>query len=186
MLSSVVVTLTAWMAAQALGLSRVPASWQLHGSFMAAADADMAVQLAEGPQPDVLPRGAGMLVLFDNNWGGKAVQLQAGRVVIEEQHFTPYSIVQLMSEAGLLLWQKSAQMVQLRVAAEFLSVQQHPLIGHWSQKAYNLRVTPGSNLLLHCQPTHTWGKKFTASCSAACSSYGALFPGFLRPKSPPH
>jgi len=83
---------------------------------------------------------------LDNDWGGKAVQLQAGRVVIEEQHFTHYSIVQLMSAAGLLLQQKSAQMVQLRVAAEFLSVaaHKHPLTtGHWSQKAYNLRVTPG-------------------------------------------
>jgi hypothetical protein len=82
--------------------------------------------------------------------------------------------------------QCAALSVQVRVAAEFITAapqQQHPpLTGCWSQKAYSLRVTPGVNLLLHCQPTHTWGKKFTASCSTACSSYEALFPGLSQAK----
>jgi hypothetical protein len=78
--------------------------------------------------------------------------------------------------------------VQVRVAAEFLTSgpapaqQQQLLTGHWSKKAYTLSVTPGVNLLLYCNPTHTWGKKFTASCPAACSSFGALFPGLSPAK----
>jgi hypothetical protein len=153
----------------------------------AAAAADMAAELAQGPQPYVLPRGAGMLALFSDNWGGKAVQLQAGRALVGEQYFTHYSIVQLMSAAGVLLQQESAQIVQVRVAAECLSAgpaaqQQQPLTGHWSKKAYKLSMTPGLNLLLHCQPTHNWGKKFTASCPAACSSYEALFPDLSHAK----
>jgi hypothetical protein len=87
----------------------------------AAAAADMAADLAQGQQPYVLPRGAGMLMLLPDSWGGKAVQLRAGRALVGEQHFTHYSIVQLMSAAGVLLQQGSAQTVQVRVAAEFLT-----------------------------------------------------------------
>ena len=128
----------------------------------AAAAADIAAEMAQGPQPYVLPRGAGMLMLLPDSWGGKAVQLRAGRALVGEQRFTHYSIVQLMSAAGVLLQQGSAQTVQVRVAAEFLTAgpapqkqQQQLLTGHWSKKAYKLCVTPGANLLLHCKPTHT-------------------------------
>ena len=155
----------------------------------AAAAADIAAEMAQGPQPYVLPRGAGMLMLLPDSWGGKAVQLRAGRALVGEQRFTHYSIVQLMSAAGVLLQQGSAQTVQVRVAAEFLTAgpapqqqQQQLLTGHWSKKAYKLSVTPGANLLLHCSPTHTWGKKFTASCPAACSSYEALYTGLSLAK----
>jgi hypothetical protein len=148
----------------------------------AAAAADMAADLAQGQQPYVLSRGAGMLMLLPDSWGGKAVQLRAGRALVAEQRFTHYSIVQLMSAAGVLL-QQGSQTVQVRVAAEFLTAgptpqqQQQLLTGHWSKKAYKLSVTPGVSLLLHCSPTHNWGKKFTASCPAACSSYEALYTG---------
>jgi hypothetical protein len=153
----------------------------------AAAAADIAAEMAQGPQPYVLPRGAGMLMLLPDSWDSKAVQLRAGRALVGEQRFTHYSIVQLMSAAGVLL-QQGSQTVQVRVAAEFLTAgptpqqQQQPLTGHWSKKAYKLSVTPGVNLLLHCSPTHTWAKKFTASCPAACSSYEALYPGLSLAK----
>jgi hypothetical protein len=39
---------------------------------LAAANAQLAAQLAQGPQPALLPRGSGLLVLFSNDWSGKA------------------------------------------------------------------------------------------------------------------
>jgi hypothetical protein len=107
------------------GVGAEPCASNIAASLQhAAADADRAAQLAEGPQPDVLPRGAGMLVLCNDNWAGKALQLQAGRALVVEQHSvcgTHYSVVQLMSASGVLLQHRSAQTVQVRVAAEFLS-----------------------------------------------------------------
>jgi hypothetical protein len=67
--------------------------WQ-HLFKLAAASADMAAEMVQGPQPYALSRGAGMLMLLADSWGGKAVQLQAGRALVGEQHFTHYSIVQ--------------------------------------------------------------------------------------------
>jgi hypothetical protein len=77
---------------------------------------------------------------------------------------------------GLVLRDGFAQSsVPVRVAAEFLAQQlQQQQTGHWSRAVFKLNVTPGSNLLLHSRARHTWGKNFTANCSAA-SGYEALF-----------
>jgi len=161
------VTQAAWTATRGLGLSHVLATWPLHCgrrlrmriSYAAAA------RLAEGPQPDVLPCSAGILLLFANNWRRQSICSckQAGRW---SRGTTHYSIVKLMSTSRTataaevctnrcrFVWQQSFwQQTQPHHSSSI------PLIGHWSQNAYNLRVTPGVNLPLHCQPTHTWGKR---------------------------
>lgn len=52
------------------GVGAEPCTHTMAASLQqAAADADMAAELAEGLQPDVLPRGAGMLVLFSRQLG---------------------------------------------------------------------------------------------------------------------
>jgi hypothetical protein len=79
-----------------------------------------------------------------------------------------------MTEDGLLLQQGKSQRVSVRVAAEFLSAEQ-PRTGHWSKQAYSISITPGQDLLLHCQPQHTWGGRFTATCPAAARSHMALY-----------
>lgn len=143
---------------------------------LAAASAQLAAQLAHGPQPALLSRGSGLLVLFSNDWAGKARLLQAGKATVGAQTFSHFSIVQLMSVDGLVLRDGFAQSsVPVRVAAEFLAQQlQQQQTGHWSRAVFKLNVTPGSNLLLHSRARHTWGKNFTANCSAA-SGYEALF-----------
>jgi hypothetical protein len=81
-----------------------------------------------------------------------------------------------MLAEGLLLRDGFTQPVKVRVAAEFVAPeQQQQLTGNWSRAVVKLDVTPGSNLLLHSRPRHTWGKKFSAKCSAA-AGYEALFP----------
>jgi hypothetical protein len=126
-----------------------------------------------------LRRGGGLLVLFDGPWGGKARQLAAGRAVVSggECSHSHFSILQLMTEQGLLLQEGQAQRVSVRVAGEFLPADQ-PRTGHWSKQAYTVTVTPGQDLLLSCQPRHTWGSRFTGTCPAAARSYLALFDTF--------
>jgi hypothetical protein len=141
---------------------------------LAAANAQLAAQLAQGPQPALLPRGSGLLVLFSNDWSGKARLLQAGKASVAGQTYRYYSVLQLMSAEGLLLRDGFTQPVKVRVAAEFVAPEQQ-LTGNWSRAVVKLDVTPGSNLLLHSRPRHTWGKKFSAKCSAA-AGYEALFP----------
>jgi hypothetical protein len=145
---------------------------------LASANAQLAAQLAQGPQPALLPRGSGLLVLFSNDWSGKARLLQAGKASVAGQTYRYYSVLQLMSAEGLLLRNGFTQPVKVRVAAEFVAPeqqQQQQLTGNWSRAVVKLDVTPGSNLLLHSRPGHTWGKKFSAKCSAA-AGYEALFP----------
>jgi hypothetical protein len=120
-----------------------------------------------------------LLVLFSNDWSGKARLLQAGKALVAGQAFSHFSVVQLMSVEGLVLRDGFTQsFVPVRVAAEFLAQeqqqQQQQLTGSWSKAVFKLSVTPDSNLLLHSRAKHTWGKKFTAKCSAA-SGYEALF-----------
>jgi hypothetical protein len=146
---------------------------------LAAASARLAAQLAQGPQPALLPRGSGLLLLFSNDWAGKARLLEAGKATVGAQTFSHFSMAQLMSKEGLVLRDGFTQSsVPVRVAAEFLAQeqqqQQQQLTGSWSKAVFKLSVTPGSNLLLHSRAKHTWGKKFTAKCSAA-SGYEALF-----------
>jgi hypothetical protein len=147
---------------------------------LAAANAQLAAQLAQGPQPALLPRGSGLLVLFSNDWSGKARLLQAGKASVADQTYSYYSVLQLMLAEGLLLRDGFTQPVKVRVAAEFLAPgapkqqQQQQLTGSWS-KTFKIGATPGAHLLLHSRPRHTWGKKFTAKCSAA-AGYAALFP----------
>jgi hypothetical protein len=135
----------------------------------------LAEQLAQGPPPSQLARGAGLLLLLPNSWGDKAKQLQHGKAVLAGTCFTYYTIVQLMSAEGVLLLQGCQQSVKVRVAAEFC--EQLDKTGHWSSKAYTASVTPGLNVLLHCSARHAWGKRFVGSCSGAASSYEALYPG---------
>jgi hypothetical protein len=70
---------------------------------LAAANAQLAAQLAQGPQPALLPRGSGLLVLFSNDRSGKARLLQAGKASVAGQTYRYYSVLQLMSAEGLLL-----------------------------------------------------------------------------------
>jgi hypothetical protein len=146
---------------------------------LAAANAQLAAQLAQGPQPALLPRGSGLLVLFSNDWSGKARLLQAGKASVAGQTYRYYSVLQLMSAEGLMLRDGFTQPVKVRVAAEFVAPeqqqQQQQLTGNWSKAVVKLEVTPGSNLLLHSRPRHTWGKNFSSKCSAA-AGYEALFP----------
>jgi hypothetical protein len=145
---------------------------------LAAAGAQLASELAQGPTSLLLRRGAGMLVLFPNNWGGKAQLLQGGKTVIAGKPFTHCSVLQLMSEQGLLLRAGSQQSVSVRVAAEYLQPST-PLTGNWSKACFTVSITPGVNVLLHSRASHTWGCKFTAKCSAA-AGYAALFPGLSQ------
>jgi hypothetical protein len=138
----------------------------------AAANAQLAVQLAQGPQPALLSRGSGLLLLFGNDWAGKARLLQAGKAMVAGLSFSHFSVVQLMSVE--MLRDTFTQSVPVRVAAEFLA-QEQQLTGNWSKAVFKLSVTPGSNLLLHSRAKHTWSTKFTAKCSAA-AGYEALFP----------
>jgi hypothetical protein len=64
----------------------------------------------------LLRRGAGLLVLLQNGWRGKAKAL-AGRMQLAGLAYTHYSILQLMTTEGLLL-SGGAQKVKVRVAAE--------------------------------------------------------------------
>lgn len=145
----------------------------------AAGAAKLAAQLGRAvtPATQTLRRGAGLLVLFDDSWGGKARQLMAGRAVVSGREYSHYSVLQLMTTEGLLLQEGYSQTVSVRVAGEYLAAEQ-PRTGHWSKAQHSLSITPGHNLLLSCQPSHTWGKNFTASCPAATRSYLALFDGF--------
>lgn len=134
------------------------------------------LQQAATPSSQTLRRGAGLLVLLGDSWGGKAKQLQAGRAVVSGQEYTHFSVLQLMTTEGLLLQDGHSQKVSVRVASDFLPAQQ-PRTGHWSKQQHTVIITPGRDLLLSCQPQHTWGQRFTASCSAASSSYLALYDG---------
>jgi hypothetical protein len=145
---------------------------------LAAAGAEVATELAQVPTSPLLRRGAGLLVLFQNNWGGKAELLQAGRALVAGKTFTHSSVLQLMSEQGLLLRAGSEQSVSVRVAAEYLQPST-PLTGNWSKSCFTISIHPGVNLLLHSPATHTWGRKFTVKCSAA-AGYAALFPGLSQ------
>ena len=97
------------------------------------------------------------------------------------QPFTHFSIMQLMSPEGLLLRNGSAQSVRVRVAADFMTaaIDKQQLVGQWSRTVSSVTITPGSNLLLHARAQHTWGKNFTAKCSAA-AGYEALYPGLSK------
>ena len=144
----------------------------------AAGAAVMAEQLCRAAAPSVqtLRRGAGLLVLFDGPWGGKGRLLAAGRAVVSGQEYSHYSILQLMTADGLLLQHGHSQTVSGRVAAEFLPAEE-ARTGHWSKQPYSISITPGRNLLLHCQPRHTWGQRFVAACPAAARSFLALYDG---------
>jgi hypothetical protein len=149
---------------------------------LAAASARLAAQLAQGPQPALLPRGSGLLLLFSNDWAGKARLLEAGKATVGAQTFSHFSVAQLMSKEGLLLRDGLTQSsVPLRVAAEFLvppgapKQQQQQLTGNWSKAVFKRSLTPGVNLLLHSRAKHTWGKRFTAKCGGA-AGYEKLFP----------
>jgi hypothetical protein len=87
----------------------------------------------------VLRRGAGLLVLLQNGWGGKAKAL-AGRVQLAGAAYTHYSIIQLMTAEGLLLT-CGAQKVSVRVAAEFCS-ESVKIVGAWSKRQYTATVAP--------------------------------------------
>ncbi|WIA36184.1 hypothetical protein OEZ86_007527 [Tetradesmus obliquus] len=85
-----------------------------------------------------------------------------------------------MSPEGLLLRNGSAQSVRVRVAADFMTAAtDKQLVGQWSRTVSSVTITPGSNLLLHARAQHTWGKNFTAKCSAA-AGYEALYPGLSK------
>ena len=144
----------------------------------AAGAAELAEQLgrAAAPSTHTLRRGAGLLLLLPDSWGGKGRLLAAGRAVVNGQEFSHFSILQLMTTNGLLLQDGCTQTVSVRVAAEFIPAEQ-PRTGHWSKAAYTITVTPGSNLLLYCQPQHTWGQRFVAGCAAAARSFLALYDG---------
>lgn len=88
--------------------------------------------------------------------------------------YSHFSALQLMTEQGLLLQPCHSQRVSVRVAGEFLPAAQ-PRTGHWSRNAYSVTITPGQDLLLSCQPSHTWGKQFRASSPAAARGYLALY-----------
>jgi hypothetical protein len=119
-----------------------------------------------------------MLVLFSTSWNGKAQLLQAGKSVIALKPFTHCSVLQLMSNDGLLLWPGSKQSVSVRMAADYLAPST-PLTGNWSKSSFTVSITPGVNLLLHSPGSHTWGRRFTGKCSAA-AGYAALFPGLSQ------
>ena len=90
--------------------------------------------------------------------------------------YSHYSVLQLMAIDGLLLQHGCTQHVSVRVAGEFLPAEE-ARTGHWGRQAYTISITPGHNLLLYCQPQHTWGKRFVAACPAAARSYLALYDG---------
>jgi len=118
-----------------------------------------------------------LLVLL-TTWGGKAQLLPAGKAVSAGQTFSHFSVVQLMSNGGLLLQNDHGQVVDVRVAAEFMPHgQQQLLTGFWSKRPYKVSVTPGINVLVHSPAKHSCHKKFTASCPAAAASYKALYAG---------
>jgi hypothetical protein len=141
---------------------------------LAVAGAQLATELAQVPTSPLLRRGAGLLVLFPNSWGGKAQLLQAGKALVAGKAFTHSSVLQLMSEQGLLLLAGCQQSVSVRVAADHLTPST-PLIGNCSKLCFTISITPGVSLLLHSPASHTWGRKFTAKCSAA-AGYAGLFP----------
>jgi hypothetical protein len=119
-----------------------------------------------------------MLVVFPNSWNGKAQLLQAGKTVIAGKPFTHCSVLQVMSEQGVLLRGGYEQSASVRVAADYLAPST-PLTGNWSKSCFTISITPGVNLLLHSPASHTWGRKFTAKCSAA-AGYAALFHGLSQ------
>jgi hypothetical protein len=98
-------------------------------------------------------------VLLQSGWGGKAKAL-AGRVQLAGAAYTHYSIMQLMTAAGLLL-SGGVQKVKVRVAAAFCS-ETVDIVGAWSKRQYTATVDPVAMqqhaLLLHSQPPKALGK----------------------------
>lgn len=161
------------------GSSSQPSTAALDSLQTAAAEAaGLATQLGQAAAPDnqVLRRGAGLLLLRDTSWGGKARQMQAGRAVVSGHEYSHYSVLQLMTSEGLLLQKALSQTVSVRVSKEY-SPADHPCIGHWSRQAYSVTIAPGCNLLLSCQPRHSLGQRFTANSPAAARSFLALYEG---------
>jgi hypothetical protein len=97
----------------------------------------------------LLRRGAGLLVLLQNGWRGKAKAL-ADRVQLAGSAYTHYSILQLMTAEGLLL-SGGAQKVKVRVAADSCS-DSVDIVGAWSKRLYTASVAPQHALLLYSQP----------------------------------
>jgi hypothetical protein len=119
----------------------------------------------------LLRRGAGLLVLLQNGWGGKAKAL-AGRLQVAGAAYTHYSIMQLMTPEGLLLT-GGAQKVKVPVAAEFCT-DAVDTVGAWSKRQYTATVAPQHALLLHSQPPKALGKTWAAS-TACTHTYEALY-----------
>lgn len=120
----------------------------------------------------LLRRGAGLLVLLQSGWGGKAKAL-AGRVQLAGAAYTHYSIMQLMTAEGLLL-SGGVQKVKVRVAADVCS-ETVDIVGAWSKRQYTATVAPQHALLLHSQPPTALGKNFAASSTACTHTHEALY-----------
>ena len=120
----------------------------------------------------LLRRGAGLLVLLQSGWGGKAKAL-AGRVQLAGAAYTHCSIMQLMTAEGLLL-SGGVQKVKVRVAADVCS-ETVDIVGAWSKRQYTAKVDPQHALLLHSQPPKALGKNFAATSTACTHTHEALY-----------